>query len=92
MTDDRQENGWVTLLEDVSSAEALVLISLLRGAGIECRQAQETMGQLLGLGAGVLGKIRLEVRASQHALASELLDAKAVESEGDLDAGKDPEV
>jgi len=72
---------WVQLLDVENQAEAMVVTSLLRSTGIECRMVQETIGTLMALYSGVLGIIHIEVLASQHELALQLLAAEPEQPE-----------
>jgi hypothetical protein len=66
----------VQLLDAENQVEAVMVTSLLHSAGIDSRVVQETIGTLMGLTSGYLGIIHIEVLASQHELAQQLLAAK----------------
>jgi hypothetical protein len=74
----KEEAGFVLLEEVSGQEEAMVVVSLLRGAGIECRAEQESIGAIFSLSAGKLGAIRIMVRSDQHQLAQELLAAESI--------------
>lgn len=67
---------WQKATEVANQAEAAVIVGLLRGAGIECRIVQETLGALCGLNLGPLGVISIEVPAAQLETAQAILQAQ----------------
>lgn len=74
--------SWVRVTEASNQPQSLIIVSLLRGAGIPCRSVQESVGTLYGLSASSpLGTIDIEVPESLLKTAEQILKAKYDEEE-----------
>jgi hypothetical protein len=68
--------NWTKVYEPADHTEAAVIMSLLRGADIECRLVQESVGMIYGLHVGSLGSIQIETLSSQQELALAIIAAQ----------------
>jgi hypothetical protein len=67
----------VSLVRDVSRAEAEILRGLLEAEGIVVVLSQEAAGSVLPVDVGAFGQVELLVPAEQAQRAREILDATA---------------